>query len=585
MRKHASGNSNQVSASPATSCTVINSHLPNWARTTNGDAAQDRPPAQDVTNRLLPGSSKWQTNKLQVFPEQSTGTVPTLHQGLAQQRHTPSFRHPSSTPAFSTASGPLSAVPTGFSSDARRVVDGLAGPEPGTVGGSSQHRHRQQTFTRPGSNAQGTGWSALYDESSEEEDQSGLQAEDSQASSLSFQPHNLFKEHFAVGSSAATSAAALNTSLSPPAHGSNSTILSQDAAASRDTQRSLGRPRSAAAEAQANTPVEHAHQAGSKGKSRSREGLKVAQGTPCTPAARRSGRSGAGRGLATQLEGMQAQLDDLDAMWNAVNAHKSQAASRHGVQVDVDRSGNVPSDSFPGFALLAAKTGAVAAGDLRASDRHDSVSGGNADSLLFLPVPSQEAVLRPPTYTSSGNAQLVHNKKRASAQPAAAVGVTLKTSTAASKAVKGSRDRLPQHSQQSGSIAALQPRHSAVSPFGAKSPHGQLQALEHMLQSLPQRHPKGPAATSRAPTPAPTSIQPSFRLSFSPTGIPSVNPAPSPELRIQTQQKTEGTAHGVAESKHKAASVEDCTAADERDFVNAGDDCAWPETRSLVGAE
>ena len=111
-----------------------------------------------------------------------------------------------------------------------------------------------------------TGWSALYDESSEEEDQSGLQAEDSQASSLSFQPHNLFKEHFAVGSSAATSAAALNTSLSPPAHGSNSTILSQDAAASRDTQRSLGRPRSAAAEAQANTPVEHAHQAGSKGK-------------------------------------------------------------------------------------------------------------------------------------------------------------------------------------------------------------------------------------------------------------------------------------------------------------------------------
>lgn len=47
--------------------------------------------AADVTNRLLPGSSKWQTNKLQVFPEQSTGTVPTLHQGLAQQRHTPSF--------------------------------------------------------------------------------------------------------------------------------------------------------------------------------------------------------------------------------------------------------------------------------------------------------------------------------------------------------------------------------------------------------------------------------------------------------------------------------------------------------------
>lgn len=76
-------------------------------------------------------------------------------------------------------------------------------------------------------------------------------------------------------------------------------------------------------------------------------------------------------------------------------------------QRKVARSGNVPSDSFPGFALLAAKTGAVAAGDLRASDRHDSVSGGNADSLLFLPVPSQEAVLRPPTYTSSGDTSLM----------------------------------------------------------------------------------------------------------------------------------------------------------------------------------
>ncbi len=104
-----------------------------------------------------------------------------------------------------------------------------------------------------------TGWSVLYDESSEEEDQSGLQAEESQASSLSFQPHNLFKEHFAVGS-------ALKTSLSPPAHGSTSTILSQDAAASRDLQHSLGKPRSAAVEAQASTPVELAHQAGSKGK-------------------------------------------------------------------------------------------------------------------------------------------------------------------------------------------------------------------------------------------------------------------------------------------------------------------------------
>ena len=43
--------------------------------------------------------------------------------------------------------------------------------------------------------------------------------------------------------------------------------------------------------------------------------------------ARRSGRSGASRGLATQLEGMQAQLADLDAMWAVVNAPKSQATS------------------------------------------------------------------------------------------------------------------------------------------------------------------------------------------------------------------------------------------------------------------
>ncbi len=108
-----------------------------------------------------------------------------------------------------------------------------------------------------------------------------------------------------------------------------------------------------------------------------------------------------------------------------------------------------------------------------------------------------------------------------------------------------------------------------------------------MLQSLPQRHPKGPAApaTSRAPTPAPQSIQPSFRLSFSPTGIPSVNPAQSPEIQIQTQQKTEETAHGVAESEHKAASAEDCTAADEHDSVSAGENCAWPETRSVMGAD
>ncbi len=67
------------------------------------------------------------------------------------------------------------------------------------------------------------------------------------------------------------------------------------------------------------------------------------------------------------------------------------------VQCTVTEPGTLPSDSFPGFALLAARPGAVTAGDLRASNSLDSVSGGNADSLLFPPVPSQEAVLRPPT--------------------------------------------------------------------------------------------------------------------------------------------------------------------------------------------
>ena len=53
----------------------------------------------------------------------------------------------------------------------------------------------------------------------------------------------------------------------------------------------------------------------------------------CEAQARRRGRSVEGRGLATQLEGMQAQLDDLDAMWSAVNANKPQAASRNGVSL------------------------------------------------------------------------------------------------------------------------------------------------------------------------------------------------------------------------------------------------------------
>ena len=54
----------------------------------------------------------------------------------------------------------------------------------------------------------------MYDDSSEEEEAQGLQAEASQASSLSFQPHNLFKEHFAAGT-LQTGFAAAKDILSP----------------------------------------------------------------------------------------------------------------------------------------------------------------------------------------------------------------------------------------------------------------------------------------------------------------------------------------------------------------------------------
>ena len=77
------------------------------------------------------------------------------------------------------------------------------------------------------------------------------------------------------------------------------------------------------------------------------------------------------------------------------------------VQCTVAGFGSVPSDSFPGFALLAAKPGAVKAGDLQASDSRDSVSSGNADSLLFPLVPSQEAVFRLPTSSADTSLMLL----------------------------------------------------------------------------------------------------------------------------------------------------------------------------------
>ena len=62
-----------------------------------------------------------------------------------------------------------------------------------------------------------TGWSALYDDSSDEEAPHGLHAEQSQASSLSFQPHNLFEEHFATSAAPSTPCADSSSALGTPA--------------------------------------------------------------------------------------------------------------------------------------------------------------------------------------------------------------------------------------------------------------------------------------------------------------------------------------------------------------------------------
>ena len=59
--------------------------------------------------------------------------------------------------------------------------------------------------------------------------------------------------------------------------------------------------------------------------------------------------------------------------------------------------GSTPSNSFPGFAQLAAKQSADAAREMQASKNGP---GKHFNTLLFPPVPSQEPVLRPPA--SSG---------------------------------------------------------------------------------------------------------------------------------------------------------------------------------------
>ena len=55
------------------------------------------------------------------------------------------------------------------------------------------------------------------------------------------------------------------------------------------------------------------------------------------------------------------------------------------------------------------------------------------------------------------------------------------------QAQPGASDSAPK--VEGGSASSQRP---ACSPFSCKSPHGQLQALEHMLQALPQRHAKAP---------------------------------------------------------------------------------------------
>ena len=68
-----------------------------------------------------------------------------------------------------------------------------------------------------------TGWSALYDDSSDEEAPHGLHAEQSQATSLSFQPHNLFEEHFATAAAPSTPYADSYSALGTPAANSPAT--------------------------------------------------------------------------------------------------------------------------------------------------------------------------------------------------------------------------------------------------------------------------------------------------------------------------------------------------------------------------
>ena len=56
---------------------------------------------------------------------------------------------PSTSPALSVASGPLSTAPTGFSSDARRVISSLAGPWPDAADVSLPSRDQHKPLLTP----------------------------------------------------------------------------------------------------------------------------------------------------------------------------------------------------------------------------------------------------------------------------------------------------------------------------------------------------------------------------------------------------------------------------------------------------
>lgn len=161
------------------------------------------------------------------------------------------------------------------------------------------------------------------------------------------------------------------------------------------------------------------------------------------------------------------------------------------------------------------------------------------------------------------------------------------------QAVKGASGSVVGGGHQPGAQAATQPKHASVSPFTAKSPHGQLQALEHMFESLPERQPKGVQRSPRGPecypkgnagqqalrgpVPAHHGTH-SFRLSFSPTGIPAVEPLHDAE--IETQQHVAQTAHGASQSDRCATTARNSSDVHEHSAVKAEKHCVGPEKAS-----